>query len=133
MRRQAAIALALAATLAVAPGAAGAGCAEAVAQAELTQCAYLDWQAADAGLNLAYAQAKGAMNSIDLALPAHDRGAERALREAQRAWITVRDETCRAEAWAMHGGTAEPMLLYGCMARESGARAAVLRAMAENY
>lgn len=126
-------ALSLAAALAAVPLAARADCAEAVTQVELTQCAYLDWQAADAALNLAYSLARGTMKSIDLALEAHDRGAERALREAQRAWIIVRDESCRAQAWTMKGGTAEPMVLYGCMARMSEERAAFLRGLSESY
>lgn len=123
----------LALALAAVPMSARADCSTATAQADLTQCAYLDWQEADARLNLSYSLARGAMKTIDLGLPAYDRGAERALREAQRAWITVRDESCKAEAWAMRGGTAEPMIQYGCMARLSAERALFLQGLAEGF
>ncbi len=125
-------ALLLAAAAALVPLSARADCADATAQADLTQCAYLKWLEADASLNLAYSLARGAAKSIDLALPAHDRGAERALREGQRGWIIMRDESCKALAWAMKGGSAEPMLRHGCMARLSQERAAFLRGFAES-
>lgn len=117
--------------LAVLPGAARADCAAAVTQFELTQCAYDDWQAWDGQLNAAYKAAMGEMASIDTSLPAADRGAAAALREGQRAWITFRDRTCAAEAWAMKGGSAEPMVMYGCMAQLTEDRAGQLWRLAE--
>lgn len=104
-------------------------CANAQAQTELTYCAEQDWNAADARLNAAYESAISAMRGIDINLDAQDRGAEAALRAAQRAWITFRDNTCAAEGWAMHGGSAEPMVIYGCRARVTAARADELENM----
>jgi uncharacterized protein YecT (DUF1311 family) len=105
-------------------------CSNAQAQVELTQCAGQDWKAADADLNAAYETAMSAMRGIDINLDAPERGAEKALRASQRAWITFRDNTCAAEGWAFHGGSMEPMVVYQCLARVSATRAEELANMA---
>lgn len=105
-------------------------CANAQAQVELTFCAEQDWNAADADLNAAYGTAISAMKSIDSSLAAPDRGAEKALRASQRAWVTFRDNTCAAEGWSFYGGSAEPMVIYQCRARVSATRAEELANMA---
>ena len=92
-------------------------CANAEAQVEMTYCAEQDWNAADAELNVAYQHAMAALKQIDADLPIADRGAADFLRQAQRDWISYRDNACAAEAYAMHGGSAEPMVIYGCRAR----------------
>ena len=111
--------------------AAGEGCANAMAQSELTQCAHDDWQAQDAALNAAWAKAMAVMQAVDADLPAGERGAADRLRKGQRAWISFRDEACAAEGYLMHGGSAEPMLVYGCMARLTEVRTGDLRLIAE--
>ena len=111
--------------LALLPGAALAqdvDCSRAMAQVEMTFCAEQDWLAADADLNEAYARARSVMRDIDAELPKSQRGAELALRYAQRAWITFRDQACAAEGYTMHGGSGEPMLIYGCRARLTNER-----------
>jgi len=108
-------------------------CAKAEAQVELTYCAEQDWLAADADLNAAYAVARVQMQAIDADLAADQRGAADYLRDGQRAWVTFRDATCAAEGYAMHGGSAEPMVIYGCRARLTEQRTADLQAMAEEY
>jgi uncharacterized protein YecT (DUF1311 family) len=45
------------------------------------------------------------------------------MRAGQLAWITYRDMTCEVEAGAMRGGSGEPMLRFGCLARITEARA----------
>ncbi|MDZ4393600.1 lysozyme inhibitor LprI family protein [Cypionkella sp.] len=108
-------------------------CANAEMQMELTYCAEQDWLAADADLNAAYGVARKLMQGIDAELEASQRGAADFLREGQRAWVTFRDATCAAEGYAMHGGSAEPMVIYGCRARLTEQRTADLEAMAEEY
>lgn len=98
-------------------------CANAVAQMEMTYCAEQDWKAADADLNAAYGAARDMMRGIDADLPVSERGAEQNLKEAQRAWITFRDKACAAEGYTMHSGSAEPMVVYGCMANLTAERA----------
>ena len=91
-------------------------CANAMAQIELTFCAEADWMAADAELNDAYKAAMAVMKQIDANL-GEGKNAEGYLRQAQRDWVAFRDNACAAEAYPMHGGSAEPMLIYGCRAR----------------
>lgn len=92
-------------------------CANAQTQIEMTFCAEQDWNAADAELNDAYRLAMAAMKQIDENLGAGDHAAEGYLRQAQRDWVAFRDNACAAEAYPMHGGSAEPMIIYYCRAR----------------
>jgi uncharacterized protein YecT (DUF1311 family) len=57
-----------------------------------------------------------------------------ALKQAQRAWITMRDETCAYEASLWQGGTGAGPAAVNCFLRETGWRALFLddtRAFAE--
>jgi uncharacterized protein YecT (DUF1311 family) len=90
-------------------------CAVAEAQMELTFCAEQDWMAADAELNDAYKAAMAVLKRVDASVGTKE--ATGFLRQAQRDWIAFRDNACAAEAYLMHGGSAEPMLIYGCRAR----------------
>ena len=92
-------------------------CSQAEAQVELTFCAEQDWIAADEDLNAAYKAAMAVMNRVDENLGVGDEAAEEFLRQAQRDWVAFRDNACAAEAYPMHGGSAEPMVIYGCRAR----------------
>ncbi len=105
-------------------------CANSETQIEMTACAEQDWRAADADLNDAYKSALAMMQEYDMALPKAQQGAAAHLRDAQRAWITFRDETCSAEGYQVHGGSMEPMVIYGCQARITADRAEDLWAMA---
>jgi uncharacterized protein YecT (DUF1311 family) len=106
-------------------------CASAMVQADLNACAYQDWEAADAQLNAAYQRALAVVRDWDANLPEDERGGARALQEAQRAWITFRDRACEAEGYAFKGGSAEPLLVYGCMRRLTEERTAHLTGLVE--
>jgi uncharacterized protein YecT (DUF1311 family) len=108
-------------------------CATASVQFELNFCAEQDFLAADADLNAAYRAARDMMRQLDAGLPVAERGAEVALRDGQRAWITFRDQACLAEAYVWHGGSGQPMIYSGCQARVTAARAGDLWALAEGY
>jgi uncharacterized protein YecT (DUF1311 family) len=108
-------------------------CENAEMQLELTYCAEQDWIAADADLNAAYGEAMAMMKEIDAGLPKDQQGAAAFLRDGQRAWIAFRDASCAAEGYIMHGGSGEPMLIYGCYARLSAARAIDLWMIAAPY
>lgn len=109
---------ALVAALLLLPGAAFAGdCANAQSQAEMTDCAGKEFQAADAQLNATYKQAVAAAHDFDSGLQPAQQGAETALRAAQRAWLGYRDAACASEGYLYHGGTMEPMVEAACMAR----------------
>ena len=98
-------------------------CGNAMAQAELTYCAEQDWNGADDDLNDAYKAAMAVMKAVDADLPADQQGAAAHLKAAQRAWVSFRDEACAAEGYMMHGGSAEPMVIYGCRASLTRERA----------
>lgn len=49
-------------------------CANAMAQQDLNQCAYTEWEAADADLNVAYQDAIDLMQSWDADLPEDEKG-----------------------------------------------------------
>jgi uncharacterized protein YecT (DUF1311 family) len=106
-------------------------CANAMTQSDMNACAFADWEATDKALNAAYKKARLVMQNLDADLPELERGAEDALKTGQKAWITFRDATCMAEGYVMHGGSAEPLLVYGCMARLTEQRTADLNMMGE--
>ncbi len=108
-------------------------CAIAMAQQDLNRCAHADWTAADAALNTAYGTAMALLTSWDANLPDADRGGAKALQTAQRAWITFRDTACAAEGWAMKGGSAEPLLIFGCMRQLTEERTAHLTGMVDSF
>jgi uncharacterized protein YecT (DUF1311 family) len=111
----------------------GLNCAEAVTQADINACAERAWKLADEDLNLAYGFAQTMMKQIDAGLPQDQRGAEQALREAQRAWITFRDTGCRAEGFRVAGGSMQPMVVAACLERVTRARTEELRALGETW
>jgi uncharacterized protein YecT (DUF1311 family) len=108
-------------------------CAEAVTQVDMTYCADRAWKLADEDLNLAYGFAQTMMKQIDAALPQDQRGAEQALREAQRAWIAFRDAGCKAEAYRVAGGSMQPMVVATCLERVTRARTEELRMLGETW
>ena len=85
-------------------------------QMEMNICAGLDYKAADAGLNRAYKAAIAGMKDMDANLPPELKGAEKALRQAQRAWIPYRDKACEAFGFMARGGSMESMLVGSCLA-----------------
>lgn len=108
-------------------------CANAVTQMDLNQCAQDEWEVADARLNEAYQQAMALLRDWDARLPADERGGADALRDAQRAWITFRDKACEAEGYAMKGGSAEPLVVFGCLRMLTRERTFHLTQMVDAY
>lgn len=101
-------------------------------QVEMTACAGIDFERADAELNAtwrkAIARARSADREFEDIRGADDRpGSEAVLREAQRAWIIFRDAHCTLNGYDARGGTMEPMLYNGCRARITRERTFQLR------
>ena len=92
-------------------------CVTAEVQVEMTFCAEQAWIAADEALNAEYQAAVEVMQRVDANLGEGDHAAEDFLRQAQRDWVAFRDNACAAEAYPLHGGSAEAMVIYGCRAR----------------
>ncbi len=84
-------------------------------QSSMTQCAAQDFEKADKALNQIWPKLKADAQG-------NDEGTGKteyvdALLASQRAWLVFRDAECAWQAMEMHGGSGEPMLLYGCQAR----------------
>jgi uncharacterized protein YecT (DUF1311 family) len=108
-------------------------CSTAMAQSDLNQCAYADWEEADARLNATYKQVVAAYSDLDAYLSEDQGSSVATLREAQRHWIAFRDKACEAEGFAMRGGSAEPLLIYGCMRVLTEERIGHLQGMLDAY
>ena len=108
-------------------------CDDSPPQQVMNRCAYDDWVAADGELNAAYKKARAFLQDLDADLPAEQRGAADALRDAQRAWITYRDKACEAEAALFRGGTMEPFLYNSCRADLTRRRTKDLIGLVEVY
>jgi uncharacterized protein YecT (DUF1311 family) len=102
-------------------------CRNTSVQMELNLCAEQDWQAADARLNRVYKATMAAMKAMDQSLPPDLQGAAATLRDAQRAWIAFRDKNCNLAGYPMRGGSAEPLLIYGCLRQMTEDRTAELQ------
>ncbi|MEM9634719.1 MAG: lysozyme inhibitor LprI family protein [Pseudomonadota bacterium] len=106
-------------------------CDNAATQMEMTQCAYQDWQAADAELNAVYKSSMANMRTMDSDLSEHLKGAAEALQDAQRAWIPYRDKACQSYGFLARGGTMEPMLVNVCLTQLTQQRVKELKELAE--
>lgn len=94
-------------------------CSNQQTQADMTQCAYLDFEEADKKLNAVYKKAMASQVESDKQaeeLGTQDVTAVKALKKAQRAWIDYRDGHCEGIGYQAAGGTMQPMLEQGCRA-----------------
>jgi uncharacterized protein YecT (DUF1311 family) len=108
-------------------------CENALAQQEMNFCAEQVWQAEDATLNETYASALAVMQEADASFSPEGDTEEDRLRTAQRAWVEYRDAACDSAGYAMRGGSAEPLLIYGCMAMLTKERTAQLLILMQDY
>ena len=124
-------------------------CQDPIVQQEMNWCAGQDYAAADAELNTQWKITASIMKERDTgmeadfgpinhATPREDAAARMAytghfqsLLEAQRAWLAYRDAQCRLEGYAFLGGSAQPMIVSGCLATLTRQRTQELRDLAE--
>ena len=107
-------------------------CRTAETQADMNRCAYLDFQAVDRELNQLWPQMIAAARRADAEIDrSYDQAptSEAALRGAQRAWITFRDEHCTYEGHEARGGSMETMIYEGCRATLTRQRIDQLRGL----
>jgi uncharacterized protein YecT (DUF1311 family) len=107
-------------------------CNTAITQMEMTYCAQLEFGEADELLNAQYKSTRDVMRKWDADSIDELNGAEDALVTAQRAWVTFRDAHCASVGYQAHGGTMEPMLIYGCQAELTRARTDELKQLADS-
>lgn len=106
-------------------------CIDPQTQMEMTYCAGVDYEDADADLNALWPDviAAAKLNDEYVADMARERGVPttvEALRDAQRAWIRFRDAQCEFEAYEVFGGTMQPMVGSLCLARLTRERITLL-------
>ena len=101
-------------------------CDTTMVQQEMNICADQSFQASDAELNDAYAEAVKFAREIG-------GEAEDKLRVAQRAWVTFRDAACDAQAYLNEGGSMQPMVYSYCLARLTDVRRVDLIQFAAQY
>ena len=94
----------------------GPNCKDPQTQTDMNICAGQDYKAADSELNITYKAAIAQMKDMDADLPPELKGAEKTLREAQRAWIPYRDKACESHGFMARGGSMESMLVGSCLA-----------------
>ncbi len=81
-------------------------CYNAGAQVQMNDCAYQQYQFADAALNAEWPHAMGYARSI---------GQGDALLGAQRLWISYRDAACAVQASPFDGGSIAPFIRASCL------------------
>ncbi len=107
--------------------------AEVLDQQTMNACARQDWEEADARLNEVWRQVMARIKVVDATESDGKVPISQLLREAQRAWIEFRDKACLAESAPMRGGSAEPLLFWGCMAAMTRDRTDQLEAFGEMF
>lgn len=104
---------------------------EAQSQGEMNRCVAAEWRRADSALNSAY-RALMARIRADEGFMATKDGRARGdvlLRDVQRAWIIQRDKLCQLQAYAVRGGSLEPLMLDSCRAQFTRERTAWLESI----
>jgi uncharacterized protein YecT (DUF1311 family) len=94
-------------------------CDEARNQNEINACAAGELEAADAALNEQWRENLAQMRRLDGdgQWPDGQPGFADTLRSAQRAWLTYRDEHCRAASYVARGGSMQTSAEHLCKAR----------------
>jgi uncharacterized protein YecT (DUF1311 family) len=108
-------------------------CADAVTQQDMNICQQQVWAEADARLNGVYAETIAILQQSDAEYAPDGPSEEDRLRNAQRAWVAFRDANCDAAGYPMRGGSAEPLLVYGCMHQMTEARIEELTLLTQEY
>jgi uncharacterized protein YecT (DUF1311 family) len=97
-------------------------CDNQVTQMDMTACAGIDYEKADAELNAVWKEAKKKAEDNDVEHSAELKGEAKALLAAQRGWIAYRDGHCAVSGFEARGGSLEPMLVALCRAEMTRAR-----------
>ncbi|WP_298861638.1 lysozyme inhibitor LprI family protein [uncultured Sulfitobacter sp.] len=83
----------------------------------MNACAAKEYREADAALNTAWKSAKAFADAI---------GRNKALLEAQRAWLTYRDAACDVHASPFEGGSLQPLIQSTCLSKLTAERTRML-------
>jgi uncharacterized protein YecT (DUF1311 family) len=108
-------------------------CADVITQLDMNICQQQVWEEADARLNGVYAETIAVLQDRDAEYAPDGPSEEDRLRRAQRAWVAFRDANCDSASYAFRGGSAEPLLYYGCLHQMTEARIAELTQLTQDY
>ncbi len=108
-------------------------CANAVTQLEMNTCQQEVWAESDERLNGVYAETLAILQQSDADYPIDGPSEEDRLRDAQRAWVAFRDANCDSAGYPMRGGSAEPLLVFGCMHQMTEARIEELTLLTQGF
>ena len=105
---------------------------EARSQPEINACSEEEWRRADAALNVAYREAMARVRANDGYMFTGDGSpaGDVLLRDAQRGWVTQRDQMCQLQVYDMRGGSAQPGAYDHCRAEATRERTAWLEQLA---
>ena len=98
-------------------GSAQAGCANLHTQLEMNKCAAGEFKVSDRRMNSVYRRAMSAQN----------RDHKKALRKAQRSWLTFRDNACKSYSFLGDGGSIRPLLYSTCLSKLTSERTKMLQ------
>jgi len=101
-------------------------CQNAQTTMEMNACAGGNYKAADRDLNNAFARAISAAKESDRNVQGFDYSYERALREAQHAWIAFRDADCKSPPREL-AGSISTMEELDCLTQKTIQRTKELR------
>lgn len=90
---------------------------------ELNYCSQQTFRGADDDLNQVWTELRTHLSPE----------AQRAMRDAQRAWIRFRDLNCEALTYEGRGGSGWSGMLFDCLERMTRERIQELRTLAEDY
>ena len=107
-------------------------CSNIVTSQQVFDCSVYKEKKADVDLNQAYKNLKQRVSSLYKADPALGEKYFERVKEAQRAWLHLRDLTCSLEAFEIENGTqAYLSIVNNCLARMDYDRSAYLRHLAD--
>lgn len=96
---------------------------------ELDQCAGRAFKAADAELNVIWPKVLAAIDSMGADMPADAaRDWKTAMIDAQRAWVTFKEDDCNTVQYEWYGGSGASLAVTSCLYHHTAARVADLKA-----
>ncbi|HEX7821515.1 MAG TPA: lysozyme inhibitor LprI family protein [Sphingobium sp.] len=121
----------------LAAGSPALACNDRVTQLDMNLCARRDFEQVDAALNVQWRKSVALMKDRDKSIadmPGDKRPTySAALLDAQRAWLRFRDAECQVEGYSMRGGSAEPMVISGCLTQLTKTRIQQLKDLEQGY
>jgi uncharacterized protein YecT (DUF1311 family) len=90
-------------------------CREPATQSDMNGCTLCDFKEVDVVLNDIWKTAIATARERDAYIVAGKVPREEMLRNAQRTWITYRDQACLVESTIARGGSLQSLLQYKCL------------------